>query len=109
MPHLVMLAIEGLGVDPVDVAHEQGKIGSARMQHEVVVVAHQAIGEDLGIKAGECLRHHVEKLVTIIIVHKDRLAPIAARGDVIHRAGEFDTKRACLEGKLHWEKAKGKT
>jgi hypothetical protein len=65
----------------------------------MVVVAHQAIGEDLGVEAEERLRHHVEQPVTIMIVHKDRLAPIAARGDVIHRAGEFDTKRACHEGK----------
>ncbi len=40
------------------------------------------------------------------VVYKDRLAPIAARGNVIHRAREFDTKRACQEDKLHGDRGK---
>lgn len=74
----------------------------------MVVVIHEAIGEHFGVEARERLREHVEKPVTIVIVHEDRLAPIAARGDVIDRARKFDTKRACHDGKLHGKRAKSK-
>jgi hypothetical protein len=45
MSHLVMLPIEGLGVDPANVADELGKISSTGVQHDVVVIAHQAKGK----------------------------------------------------------------
>jgi hypothetical protein len=53
---LVVSAIEALGVDPVDVAHQQGEIGLPGVQHEVVVVVHQAIGQGLGVEARQRLR-----------------------------------------------------
>ncbi len=34
-------------------------------------------------------------------------SPVAARGDVIHRTGEFDMKWASHEGRLHLRAAKG--
>jgi len=41
----VAAAVVGLGVDPVDVAHQQGHIPLPGVQHEVVVVGHQAVGQ----------------------------------------------------------------
>jgi hypothetical protein len=51
MTHLAVPAVEGMGVDPVDVTHQYGQIRLAGVQHEVVVVAHQATGQDLRIEA----------------------------------------------------------
>ena len=39
MPDFVVPAVEGLGVNPIDMAHQQGQIGLPGVQHEVVVVA----------------------------------------------------------------------
>ncbi len=57
MSDFVVPAIEGLGVDPVDVTHQQGEIGLPGVQDEVVVIAHQAIGQSLGVEARERLRY----------------------------------------------------
>jgi hypothetical protein len=51
MSHLVVATVVGLSVDPVDVTHQQGQVRLPGVQHEVVVVTHQAIGESLRIKA----------------------------------------------------------
>ena len=56
MPDFVVPAIEPLGVDPVDVAHQRGEIGLPGVQHEVVVVVHQAIGQGLRVEARQRLR-----------------------------------------------------
>ena len=42
---------------------------------EVVVIAHQAIGQHLRIKARERLCQDRQKPVTVLVVQEDRLAP----------------------------------
>jgi hypothetical protein len=78
------------------------QIGLPGVQHEVVVVAHQAIGQGLGIEARQRLRHDLQQALPVLVVDKDRLPPVTARGDVIHRTGKFDTQRT------GHEEAKGK-
>ena len=50
MPDLAVPPIEGLGIDAIDVAHEQGEVGLPGIKHEVVVVSYQAVGEHLCIE-----------------------------------------------------------
>ena len=94
MPHLGVTAVERLRVDAVQVPHQQRQVRQSRVQHEVIVVAHQAIGQYLGIKTGQPRRHHTQQRVAIHVVHKDQLAPVAARCNVVDHAGELDAKRA---------------
>jgi len=103
-----MPAIERLGIDAVDVAHQQGEIGLPGVEHEVVMVVHQAIGQGLGIEARQRLRDDFKKRVAVLIIDKDRLAPVAARGDVIDGAGEFDAQWTGHAGTLRRREAKGK-
>ena len=52
------------------------------MQHEVVVVAHPAVAQHLGIEALHRLSDHCEQAVAVVVAVEDRLAPVAPRGDV---------------------------
>jgi len=97
--HLLVSTVVGLGVDPVDVAHQQGEIALPGVQHEVVVVAHQAVGQGLGIEARECLRYDLQHTLPVQVIDEDVLAPVATGGDVIDGAGEFDAQwRSIAEG-----------
>lgn len=77
-----MAAVEGLGV--------ARQVGLAGVQQQVVVIAHEAVGPGLCVKALERLAHDVQKQRAVGIVLRDGLAPVAARSDVVHRAGVFD-------------------
>lgn len=70
------------------------KIRLPGMKHEVVVIAHQAVGQHLGIEEMHALGDDGQQGLAVGIVHEDRLAPVASRSDVIDRAGEFDAKRS---------------
>ena len=49
-----------------------------------------------------------EKPQAVRIIRKDRLAPVATRGDVIDGAGKFYAERASYSGTLRRIKAKDK-
>jgi hypothetical protein len=89
-----MAAVEGPGVDPVDMAHQRRKIALPGVQHEVVVVAHQAIRQQLRVEPRQPLGHHRQQPRSVCVVDKDVLAPVATRSDVIQRPREFDAQRA---------------
>jgi len=68
---LAVATVEALGVDAIELAHGSRKIGLPRLEQEVVVVVHQAVG-----------------------VHNQ----VEARDDLIHRAGELDPKGSAMGG-----------
>jgi hypothetical protein len=61
MPHLAMPAVVGLRVDAVDLSHQPGQVRAARMQDQMVMVAHQAKGQCTGIEAVKGCSNHVQK------------------------------------------------
>ena len=71
-------------------AHQTREIGAARVQHQVVVIAHLAIGQHLRVEPVHRLGNDFQLRVSVLVVAVDRLAPVAARGDVVDRAGELD-------------------
>ena len=78
------------------------------MQHEVVVIAHQAIGQGLGIETRQRLGYDLQQSVPVLVIDEDWLAPVTAGSDVIDSTREFDTQRTGHAGTLHREEAKGK-
>jgi hypothetical protein len=76
--HLAVPAVEDLGVDAIEVPHEPRQVGLAGMQHEVVVVTHQAVGQHLRIEALYALGQHGEQGGAVGVVHEDGFAPVAA-------------------------------
>ena len=107
MPNLAMPPIETLRIDPVDLAHQRRQIGPARMQHKVVVIAHQAVGQQLRIEPPQAVRDEVEQASAVVVVNKDVLPPVAARGYVVRGARKFDAQGAGHRASLRAEWAIG--
>ena len=100
MPDLVMAPVVCPRVNAVDVAHEARPVAPVCLHEEVIVIAHQTVGITAGVEALEAVGEDFEQLGPIIVVLKDRLAPITARGQVIQSAGKFETQRASPAGRL---------
>jgi hypothetical protein len=109
MSHLAVAAVECLLNHTVEVAHHPRQVRAARVQHEVIVIAHQAIGEHLHVKALHTLLQHAEQRSTVAVDLEDRLAPVAARCEVVDRIRELDAQGAGHGGGIAGVGAKGKT
>lgn len=64
------------------------------VQHQVVVVAHLAVGEHLRVEPVHCVGDGFKLRLSINVVAVDRFAPVAAGCDVIDGVGEFDAEGA---------------
>lgn len=89
-----MPAVETLRVRPVEVPHQTRKIGHARVQHQVIVIAHLAVGQHLGVEAFHRLRQHVELGDTVCVIPVDRLAPVSPGSHVIDGTWELKPEGA---------------
>ncbi len=94
MPDLGMPTVVRLRVDAVELLHQHREIGAARVQHEVVVIAHQAVGQHLRVAALQGLGDDGQENLPVNIIIKDGLPAITARGHVVDRTREFDAQRA---------------
>lgn len=90
MPNFGVATVVSLRIDPVDEMHQCRQIRLARMQHQMIVIAHQAKSQCAGIKTHECQSDHIDKRLTVDIIIKNGFAPVTTRGDVIHRAGKLN-------------------
>ena len=88
-----MAAVEALGVNAVDVTHHSRQVGLARMQHQMVVVAHQAVREQFSIEALERQGQHIKMQHAIFVVAINRLSAVTTRRDVMDRTWERESKR----------------
>ena len=84
-----MTAIELLAVARVEPLHERGQVGQPGVQHEVIVIAHQAVGE--GLRA---IGDERQQEFPVTVVREDRRALHASRGDVIDGIGVFQAHRS---------------
>ena len=60
------------------------------VQHKLVVVTHQPVGQQLGVEAVHRLGKHRQKCMSIPVVNKGLFASVASRSNVVDRSGEFD-------------------
>jgi hypothetical protein len=68
------------------------------VQHKVVVVVHQAIGQNLGIKSRYAVGQHIEQGLPIDIILKDRLTTVTTRSHVVDGAWKFNAKGSGHDG-----------
>ena len=61
MPHLAVAEARCLRNHTVELAHQPRQVRAMRVQHEVIVIAHQAIGLHLRVKALHALLQHAEQ------------------------------------------------
>ena len=85
---------QALRIDTVEVAHQHRQIRTARVQHEVIVIAHLVIGQHLHFKSLHALLQNAEQRSRVAVVLENRLVPVAAGGDVVKRTRELDAQWA---------------
>jgi hypothetical protein len=104
-----MAAVVGLGVHTVQLPHQSRQVAPARVQHQVVVVAHQTVGQHLRIEALHALCEHRQEGDAVIVIQIDRLASVTAGGDVVDRAGELYAQGSGHAAIVGWRGFRGKT
>ncbi len=78
----------------VEVAHQPRQVRAARVQHEVILIAHQAIVQHLLVRVVHALLQYAEQGSTVAVVLENWLALVAAGGDVVARPRELDAQGA---------------
>src|SRR5579859_1424106 len=90
MPDPAVTPVACLGKHSVQLAHAFGQVGIRGLDEQMVVVVHQAPGIAQPVELPDHLAEDAQKALPVGVVLEDVLAPVAARGDVIERVGEFD-------------------
>jgi len=80
-----------------------------RLDEQVIVIVHQAIGVTQPSEARHDFAQAAEKPLPVLVVEKDRTARIAARGHVMDRTGEFEPEGTGHRRKLCRQKRDVKT
>lgn len=75
----------------VQMPHPLGKIPLDRLNHEVVVLSHQAVRVTNPIVALHYLRHSVHEPSPVYVILVDRFSPVATGREVIKGAGKLDS------------------
>jgi len=106
-PHIAMAAVACLHDHTFEVAHQSRQVGMAPVQHEVIVIAYQEIGQHQRVKALQALLKPSSSTLNskVAVVLKNRLAPVAAGGVEVVSTGEIDAQGAGhgCKGLAGWE------
>ena len=87
-------SVESLGIAGVELAHSARQVGARRLEQQVIVVGHQAVGvaTPSGTLAG--LGHEAEETPTVLVVEVYVTSGVAARRHVVESARELDPQRS---------------
>ena len=61
---------------------------------QMVVVGHLAIGMDDPVEASADAAEHIDPIFAIFIAEENVFLPVSARGNVVKRAGKFESERS---------------
>lgn len=86
MADTVMPPIEGLRIAAVQSPHAATQIGFGRIEQQVVVIAHQAVGITTPLLLEDFLPEEGEKAIAVGVIEEDRLLGIAPRRDMMERS-----------------------
>jgi hypothetical protein len=67
------------------------RIGQLRLGHPMEMIRHEDIGVNLPARLGANLAQHLNKALTIRIIHEDQFAPVTAIHDVINQTSILDS------------------
>ena len=74
------------------VTQQARQLGPVHVQHKLAVLAHQAVGQHLGVAAVHRLGNQGQQCMSIPVVNKGQFAPVASRSNVVDRSGGFDSQ-----------------
>jgi hypothetical protein len=90
--------VEGGRVEAVQPLHPVRELGLAALDHEVEVVAHQAVGVAAPAVPVDHAGEELEKEQPVVVVHEDRPAVDAARREVPDAVAERRPQRTSHDG-----------
>ena len=85
----LMTFIKKLGIDPVQLPHSEGEITVRRLDQEVIVVVHHAVGMTEPIVSFINVLERVQEVDAVLVVFENGLLFVSAGGDVIDGTGVF--------------------
>jgi hypothetical protein len=85
----LMTFIEKLCIDPVQLPHTQRQIAVRRLDQEVIVVVHHAVGMTDPVIPFIDMLERVQEVDPVLVVFENGLLFISAGGDVIDGTGVF--------------------
>ena len=102
MDHAPSARVELQRLDAVELAHTTCQIDVCRLDQQMVVIAHQAIGvtDPVALFANPALQGKKPRAIRIILI--DRLAPITTRRHVIRRTRKFQPQQS-RHAALPWQ------
>jgi len=71
-----------------------------RAEYEVVVVAHEAEGNHVGIKPVHGFSDDFQQRMTVVVIFENGLTTVTSGGDVVDRTREFNSQRSGHGGRL---------
>jgi hypothetical protein len=86
-----MTFIKKLGIDAVQLPHTEGEIAVRRLDQEVIVVVHQAVGVADPIVAFVHMLEGVQKIDPVLVALENRLSLVTPGGYVINSTGVLDS------------------
>ena len=95
MPKLLVPVIEPDGIGALQPGHPGDQVCVGGFQHQMIVVAHQAIGMHLPAGLLARLGEGFYKIVTVHVIEEDVLAPVTPAHHMVHGAGIFNASLAC--------------
>jgi len=93
--HPVVGAVKPLGIHAVDLPHAAGEAHLGRLDEEVVVVRHEAIGMADPVTTLDGIAEDPQERLTVDISEEDGFAGITSGGHVVEGAGELDPEWPC--------------
>lgn len=90
MPDPLVAAVAGLGVDAVELAHAFGQIPVRCLNQQVVMVVHQTPRMACPVELGDDFFQSLQKHLPVLIVLKNILAPVTARGNMVESIGKLN-------------------
>ncbi len=94
VPVAPMPMVEVLCVTAVQPLHPTREVARRRLEHEVIVVRHQAVAVPDPASHTTQLLEHPEKVSAVLLVEEDGLPSVSAACDVEESSGDLDAKRS---------------
>jgi len=92
--------VDPLGVDAVQLAHPLGEIGIRRLNEQVIMVAHQAVGVHQPVEPMTDTAKQIKENVAVPSPEVNILSPATACSDVVESASELGPNCSCQKASL---------
>jgi hypothetical protein len=84
--------VEALGVNPRQPVHTGDQIGSGSFNHQMKMVAHQAIGMHLPVGLAARFLQRGQEFLAVLLIQENVIPLVTSVQDMVHRPRIFDAQ-----------------